>query len=290
MQNTLVILGNGFDLDLGLKTSYIDFWMAKKETIGKIYVDYFDHPNVTMPTFSEEIDKNIDTWGDLEEILRVGSSPEAIRNMDHALAIFRLSDIKGSTNANQLYFNYLKLELINYLNEQHNQTINEHSIAAQCLKQWSNTEDNLSIFNFNYTDINEYARKLNINRTFEVNYIHGSLKDKNIILGVGEAQLYEGYGFVFKKEQGAKISPIEEALFKADKVIFFGVSFGNNDFQYFKEFFLAIKEGKLKTSIDIYTKDEQSTVNIFQRLSAVGVIKRDLYINANLHIEQTKKQ
>ena len=72
-------------------------------------------------------------------------------------------------------------------------------------------------------------------------------------------------------------------------MIFFGVSFGFNDFQYFKEFFLAIKEGKLKTSIDIYTKDEKSANDIFQRLSAIGVTKRDLFINADLHIEQTVK-
>ncbi len=289
MKNILIILGNGFDLDFGLKTSYINFWIAKKETIEKKYVDHFDHKNVVMPTFSEDIDKNIYTWGDLEEILRIGTSPAAIENMEPALAVFRLSGIKGSTKANQVYFNYLKQELINYLKEQQCQNINEHSLAAQCLQQWGSSKDKLNIFNFNYTDINEYTQKLNINRTFEVNYIHGNLKNKNIILGVGDAQLYEGYGFVLKKVQGAKISPIEEAILKAEKVIFFGVSFGFNDFQYFKEFFLAIKEGKLKTSIDIYTKDEKSANDIFQRLSAIGVTKRDLFINADLHIEQTVK-
>lgn len=289
MRNVLIVLGNGFDLDLGLNTSYIGFWNSKKEAIQKDYLEHFNSRNVSMPTFSEDIDKNIYSWGDLEDVIRINTSPATINNMDHALAVFRIAELKGNISANQLYFNYLKQELINYLKEQQSQNINEHSLAAQCLKKWGASEDKLNIYTFNYTDINEYAHKININKNFAVNFIHGNLNDKNIILGVGEEQLYKGYEFVLKKVQGAKISPIEEALLNAEKIVFFGVSFGFNDFQYFKEFFLAIKEGKLNITIDIYTKDEQSTEKIFQRLSEIGVTRRDLFINSKLHVEQTMK-
>ncbi len=269
MKTTLVILGNGFDLDLGLKTSYIDFWNSRKDIIKNTYWKKFGNYDNYLPPLATSIDQVIYTWGDLEEILREYASPET-KLENQALDIFRHIDVLNKVNINEEYFRIIKQEIINYLKEQQCQNINEHSLAAQCLQQWGSSKDELNIFNFNYTDINEYAKKFNINRNFEVNYIHGNLKNKNIILGVGDAQLYEGYGFVLKKVQGAKISPIEEAILKAKKVIFFGVSFGFNDFQYFKEFFLAIKEGKLKTSIDIYTKDEHSANDIFQRLSAIA--------------------
>ncbi len=292
MKNVLVVLGNGFDLDLGLKTSYINFWSSKKDSIQKIYLNRGSRYKLSKPSLAKQIDQYIYSWGDLEDIIRVHASGTVQHEEEPAIRIWRLAELTAHNNisANEEYFNILKQELISYLEEQQNQQINEESKAAKFLRQLSFLEeDKLNIFNFNYTDINEFAKKININQTFEVSYIHGNLKEKNIILGVGEDRLYEGYGFVLKKVQGAKISPIEEALLQADEIVFYGVSFGFNDFQYFKEFFLAIKEGKLKTTINIYTKDEQSTENIFHRLSAVGVTKRDLYINANLHIEQTMK-
>ena len=36
MTNIALVLGNGFDLDLGLKTRYCDFWEAKKSVMKEV--------------------------------------------------------------------------------------------------------------------------------------------------------------------------------------------------------------------------------------------------------------
>lgn len=59
--NVTYILGNGFDLNLGLKTSYYDFY------------DYYKNipsPNEDIENLKEDIKSNINQWSDLEH--RIG--------------------------------------------------------------------------------------------------------------------------------------------------------------------------------------------------------------------------
>lgn len=61
--NLVFLIGNGFDLKLGLKTRYSDFyqWYKKLEP----------HPNPIVQSFRNEIDSNHPQWSDLESALGV---------------------------------------------------------------------------------------------------------------------------------------------------------------------------------------------------------------------------
>ena len=57
VMSTLFLIGNGFDLNCGMKTAYRD-----------IYPEYFSEPSdsETINTFKHNISSQIDTWGDFE--------------------------------------------------------------------------------------------------------------------------------------------------------------------------------------------------------------------------------
>ena len=126
-------------------------------------------------------------------------------------------------------------------------------------------------YNFNYTNINGFAKELGCRNNLNVKYIHGNLQDKNVIFGVGEDQLVNSYDFLQKKNQGAKGMLFQEELYKADEVIIFGLAFGRNDIHYFIDFFKSIQSGRINPKITIYTYNEQEKENIKHRLAEYSI-------------------
>ena len=65
ISNSILIIGNGFDLDLGIKTKYIDF--ANSEYWP--FKERFSFEENTLPYFLNSHKNNVETWFDLEELL-----------------------------------------------------------------------------------------------------------------------------------------------------------------------------------------------------------------------------
>ena len=65
--NILFLIGNGFDLNLGMKTNYNDFYKyyASKQSSSDL-----------IQKLKKEIDGNIENWSDLE--LALGKYPSAL--------------------------------------------------------------------------------------------------------------------------------------------------------------------------------------------------------------------
>jgi hypothetical protein len=131
----LYIFGNGFDLDLGLKTSYSNF------------IESNDFKNLIQPasdcTFAKYLFKNYNPeskWMDIENELKI-----YINNVysNNGIAFKR-------------EFQFLKSALVNYLHSEiRNNRINYDSNAARiCNKILDDIKNNIEvrIINFNYTN------------------------------------------------------------------------------------------------------------------------------------------
>lgn len=262
--NNILILGNGFDLDLGLKTKYSDFaasdeWKVCANEESNLY-KYLEGKNKP------------DRWFDLEAEL-----------LNYATTINPSSmTFKDILKEDELYFNQLHEGIKIFLDKQQLIGINVDSCAAKLLKAVVENGLFRNIYSFNYTNLNIYAKQLGIEIESKCNYIHGSLSDASHILGVNEDKIADGYGFL-RKTMSSHYRPhnLFEDLKAADEVIFFGLSFGEIDFHYFEDFFknLINKDVALrkKKHVTLFTKDESSRKEFLFKLDSKGIKPKELF-------------
>lgn len=109
--------------------------------------------------------------------------------------------------------------------------------------------------------------------------MHGSLNDKNIVLGFNEdLNLPQEYDFMFKCD---KIEPhnLANDLLDTDDIIVYGLSFGKIDGIYFKPFLEQLSSvitAKRKPRFSIITYDENSVKSIRRNLRAMGLSREKI--------------
>lgn len=268
--SNILILGNGFDLDMGLKTRYSDFtasdeWKECANEESNLY-KYL------------ETKKNIERWFDLEAELYNYATYNLTRSYTYV--------------KDELYFRDLHQYLRKYLQKQQEEKINVKSSAAGILSSVANNASFRNIYSFNYTDLNIFAKQLGIEIKSNCHYIHGSLSENSIILGVDERPLASKYDFLRKTMSPYYRSHnLFEDLYAAEEVIFFGVSFGDIDYTYFNEFFRSQSSGSLlngkKKKITIITWDEESRSDILLQLRKMDVDIQKLYGQSNFQLIRT---
>ena len=222
-KKVVLVLGNGFDMDLGWQTSYksfaeSEFWPFKDEKLN-------------LGGYLESHSKS-DKWFDLESLLRSYSAKEKPY-------IDTKWKCQRSIDQDEKQFKKLINQLINYLRAQENRNVKNDSTAAYLLKTLCAHSDILKVYSFNYTSLETILSKLSIRERINCEHIHGKLKDKSIILGIDEnVECFTGYHIFIKPVQPTYSShPILEDLYFADEIIFFGMSFGDIDYPYFQMFF-----------------------------------------------------
>lgn len=227
----ILIIGNGFDLNLGLKTGYKDF------ITSKYFKTLVKNRNPIAEYFNEKNELN--SWVDIEKELTEYSIIVKNKNLD----------IKEN-------FEEIKLALINYLKEAQEKEINQDSIAFKLLKEEIHTID--LIFNFNYTNsIFEIAKILNIqNIETKHHYIHGSIKKQDIIFGVeDDAKIYDEHKFLKKasNKNHVRFGVLKE--FEENNIIIFGHSLGITDSSYFKKYIHERAINVIQTEFKFYYYD-----------------------------------
>lgn len=283
MRENVFIIGNGFDLDLGLPTAYSNFvsskyWpipINKKKT--KNNREILDlSPNQEIPTLENVIEKaKLETWFDLEETLLNYAKVESKGNLYHnSWGIETGLEIANNVK----YYKRIQKALCKYIKHvQKKFRVNEASSASKVLKAVIDNGLFENIFSFNYTDLNAIAKQLNISADFRYVHLHGKVSDNSIILGVDESYLRPGYE-VFHKTSSRKYpsNDLYDALINATEIVVFGLSFGSIDYSYFKDFFKNISEGKpipknRKQHITIFTKDYDSFLKTVTRFRAMNI-------------------
>lgn len=269
MRNIL-ILGNGFDLDLGLKTKYSDF------TGSDEWRKYSSEKSTLFKYLNAK--KEVERWFDLESELFNYANPQVQKSR--------------TIKEDKLYFDQLHEGLKNYLRNQQDKDINIKSYAAELLKAIVHNDLFHNIYSFNYTDINIFAKQIGITLNSKCTYIHGSLAENSIILGVNDKRLIPNYDFLHKTMSPYYRSHnLFEDLYAANEVIFFGLSFGEIDFTYFEDFFKSQSSGdnvgRKKKNITIITYDENSRRDILRKLNNQGINRQRLYAQSNFQMIRT---
>lgn len=281
-KNVLVI-GNGFDLDLGRKTRYSDFanstfWPIKvkeeiKSNLFKYLYDYTEKHRTNLGKIN---------WIDIEQALA--------DYLDTVLKSSELSEIKKMAVWDKADFELLKSRFADYLYNQRNEShLNPYTqVSVKVIRAIADNEYFDSIYNFNYTDL-ETVAKFYTKKDIKCNHIHGNLEDRNIILGINERpNIPKEYRFLFKsRDPGYRSNNLINDLIDAEECVFFGMSFGAIDNIYFVEFLKSIANDvstniKKKKHVTIFTYDENSRLSIMDNLYDMGLVNQTLMTHADL--------
>lgn len=282
---SVLIIGNGFDLDLGMHTSYRDFAKSKLWP--------FDSPIYDKGLgYYLNQKKHTENWFDLERELA-----------NYALSLKETSlEDKTQIKNDKEDFSVLIQKLKEFLKTEQDNLYNvEDDVAAKRVLRDLIKLPNYFIHSFNYTDISSIAKKLGISQTqSRVEYVHGALANNDIILGTGDnTGLPEEYDFLYKtSNKNYSSNNLAESLDYAQEIIIFGHSLGENDFDYFKPFFQKISQNvgvnynsieNKRLELTIYTKDEKSEIAIKRQLRKLTDNHlQGIYANCDFKIEYTK--
>lgn len=296
------IIGNGFDLDLGLPTKYSDFaksayWpdAAPKKLILNDRVQsnsgiFRINTTADAPKLEEVIEtaRNRETWFDLEkELLEYAMQYEPGTSNYSRFGRETPNKIKNNVD----YFNKLRDSLNEYITDvEKNHEIRTECTARHVLDAIAQNGNFGSIYSFNYTDLKSIAWKLRIEWEIKYTHLHGNVSDKSIILGVDETKLRKGYeSFHKSSSRYYRSHDLYNSLATAREIVFFGLSFGSIDYSYFDRFFKQISEAESvsndwKQYITVFTKDDSSRLGIITNMRNMGINIQRLYAQSYFQI------
>lgn len=290
MQNNVFIVGNGFDLALGLPTRYSDFahsndyWPVSEDATERRR--YLEQKKYTSLETYLDGRRNLETWFDLEQELYKYAQEKGLGGAHNENA----DDIKRNVE----YFELLQTKLCEYIRSVQNNFGQFHyDVARDVLEAIVNNGFFNSKYSFNYTELPPIPNHDNI----ECIHLHGSVKKRSAILGVDdEKKLRDGYDKLRKtSSKYYKSHDFYNALALANEVVIFGVSFGDIDYTYFDRFFKGIvNEENIKEEdkqyITIFTKDDNSRMAILRQLRKMGIDMQRLYAQSKLQFICTEEE
>ena len=282
MESGLLIIGNGFDLDMGLHTRYSEFWDSdrwkeiKNTCPEKYLITSLERYRIT------------NHWFDLESGLQDGA----------AKLLKKLNDSFDNKNYYES-FQILKSELKSYIkNQQETFEPKSNCVAEQMLHAIDSNQSLKSIYTFNYTDITDISKRFHISELPPVNYIHGSLyPNDDIILGIEVedfSSIPSQLTFLIKSNSPYyHSSNLLDDLEMSENIIFFGHSINGMDFPYFKDFFAKLvrlpQKPNKKKNVTIITYDMESEMQIKDNFRRNGIDVRSLYNKVALDFILTKE-
>ena len=310
----LLVLGNGFDLDLGYKTGYMDFFgNDNPEGEGRFpFVEKGKDYHVLGKYLVKC--KTVKEWNGLENVLaeygRVDPSKDFKRLFDGLTSkggvVYSVGNLlnrifgklgkkqsaRKSARDDHGDYNRLAESLRAYLASVELGRPRAGSAAARLLKAVGAARPAARVFSFNHTDFEEIARALGVPVAAPV-YVHGNAKDGDMVLGVGDyVELRPNAQYLYKTSNANYHSRnMFEALDSSDEVYIFGLSLSQGDYAYFEDFFSKIASGSYGPSrkfVRIFTYDDASRSAILSNLRKMnkGLIKLDGY--ADFDVLRTK--
>lgn len=244
----ILIVGNGFDLNLELETSYRHFIASKN------FKDLENDNNDLAKYLSKAI--SLKNWIDVENELKHYSK-------------------KTSNNREKFYKDFTDLSeaLKNYLKSIKYDWLDENKDAYKVISE--NRDKSILIIDFNYTStISKILYDLDLgtdnnNEKIEHIKIHGSIKSNDIIFGVEDKADIKHEHIFLKKSVNENFNPIDfrMAMEKCEYFIVFGHSLGETDHMYFEDFFYNISNHNiLSQNIQFYYYGEDSYHDIHAQL------------------------
>jgi hypothetical protein len=249
----VLIIGNGFDLDQQLPTSYSNF----------IQSDYFQSiPDNLFKTHLLERSQ-IKNWSGIENEL-TSFSQIVEKNKDE-------------TNNFKEYFKLVTDALKAYL-KTINIDLNKNSNSYKLIQGIVN--ENYLIIDFNYTETTrEILKELGQDEDTiakRLIKIHGDLKS-DIIFGIEDTAKIDAQHIYLLKSTSMLYSKnnISEFLKKAENIYFFGHSLGNTDHSHFNGFFYDVALFPRGKIIKLYYYKDDGTDDLYRQLHILTKRKID---------------
>lgn len=270
----LLLIGNGFDCDLGLKTKYKDFVESNyfvNHLTNDFDVDKLEEFNYDFNIFDYlyyRYNEN-QNWIDIEHELASLATRYAEFWDEDTGRMRKAYPIMGDEQKES--FELLKIKLNEYL--YHIDLNPKRDSCAYRLLQIINGNRFAKIVSFNYTSLDLICGERDKFNT-SCYHVHGLLSDNDpssIILGFqDDLDIDKSYCRMIKSHQPSYYaSHIPDYLEDIDEVIFFGLSLGDVDYPYFSEFFKnqCVKNDKMnRKKISFFTYNEDSRQDILYQL------------------------
>jgi|688.fasta_scaffold384190_2 hypothetical protein len=302
------IIGNGFDLNLGLKTSYKDFYTFYKS---------LPEERTTIKKLKNSISNNFETWSDLE--LGLGEYTSNINSLEEFDEVYEdISEKLSEYLLNQeASFNYERIEqhkVDDYLSKPEKSL--PPSLANEIKEYkngWSNSFWNVHIITLNYTTvIDKVINKDTKNRQIGFNgkknpiilqnleHLHGYTNNR-MILGVNDINQLSNSSFqkdqniieAIVKPQSNKASydivdaKCSSLISKANLICVFGCSIGATDKIWWN---LIAQQLKRDCKLILFSKSEEIPKRISYKINRpIRYIKDDFLRKANLENDKAKE-
>lgn len=275
---TVIVIGNGFDLDLGWDTSYKSFY--EKHDGWKM------HRRDEDDLFQYVIKQVPGNWFDFERTL-------------HEYALHRAQNPFPKDNTDKIDrdiqdYNSFKIQLMDFISESSKEPVKMDSHAYRLLAAYVEAKKNktsdkffpIKLFSYNYTPLLNVIHQ--IDSSVKVGYIpvHGIVEKRNIIFGFhDDLRIPKEYRPLQKSMDENYVSSdvVRESL-QAKTIVFFGLSLGYIDGVYFKNLLEQISNlanpQMINKHIVFITLNRQSGNYIKNNLLDAGINLQLLY-NSN---------
>jgi len=304
----LYIIGNGFDLNLDLKTSYKNFY------------DYYQNitsENKNVNKLKDNISKNLKNWADLE--LELGKYTEQLNSIEE------FDDIVLDIGENLANYLALEEEKISKAEINLDKFFEDLCFPERFFlpadkeklltfkRNWINHQWNVNIFTFNYTTVIErligesqknvllgtHTNKVGIKLT-EVKHIHGFL-DNDMVIGVNDISQIENVSF--RENQDVLESIVKPDCNRANRnnidrlftnrinaahlICVFGSSLGDTDKKWWE---LIGERLKADTCLIIFTNGDEIIPRTRHLLARKERVIKELFLNqTNLNEEEKER-
>lgn len=283
----IYVIGNGFDMDLGWRTSYEDF----HKNILERWRVHFRPGEKCLPVYL--LNHAGENWYDLEKTI-----------YDYCLMTSEGAIDENLMNSDYRDYLSIKGQLERFVRERSNEPVTENSKAYKVLKSYI-TERSQShlpydmlpeLISFNYTPLERVAKQINPKADFQYIPIHGTIEKNSCIFGFHNDPRIKGQYRDMQKLMDDNYDPgrITPLLMDAKSITFFGLSMGFIDAVYFKDVLKAASQpGDFRTrktmDIEFITKDKESKKNIKKNLQDIGIDFQALSTNNKVTFTLTSK-
>lgn len=300
----VLVIGNGFDLDIGLKTRYSDFMKSRpfeRYVTGvdelsrfKNYEDSDEKKDINLFNYLKGLFQ-LNNWIDIETAFAnlASDSRKGVKRSDGTRPVYK----RRASRKEETTFQELHTALFQYLKSIEYNKLNKDSVALKLLRI-INKYRLSEVLSFNYTDLKMLEGEVGpIN--MPIDYIHGQVSDNSIILGIqDELDIDNSYCFMIKSfSTHFKSHSVRRKLLDANEIIFFGHSLGSTDYHYFEDLFKRQSRANGEEKADeklilrIFTYDERSRREVLTQLRRMNEKRTDMLFDlCDFQIYRTKNE
>lgn len=316
--NITYLIGNGFDVNIGLNSRYADFYRYyvkhQPENEADVVKRFKEGINTYIKNETQKDDLDTIDWRDLEVAL--GQFTEKMTIEEGEPLYLDINDnLKEYLLGEYRYFDpeaYSKEEFINHLLNPVTKHFNRNTVAS--IKRYMasiNSEDFISIINFNYTNSIEdltgfkgtslplggsvAGRKAYLQSLF---HIHQTLKDEEILVGVNDVSQIANKQFqenrflsnLYIKPRtnallGTGISQDCEAVIaNTDLFVLFGTSAGITDKDWWRAVCERLVNSNARLIYFVHCTKKRPHMNLYLEDMRDEEIKK-LFTSAGLNVE-----